>query len=90
MRPYGFPDAPRGKTDQPCLVVTNASIVEIYNAAHDKSKHRKNVNKIVKVWFTQNAKEAGWSQVQWYIEHDAPRGLAALLVHRSKPDTDSK
>lgn len=90
MRPYDFPEAPTGKTDQPCLVVSNGSIVELYNKVHDTSKHRKNVNKAVKTWFTQTAKEAGWSQVKWYLEYDAHRGLAALLVYKHTEDSSDE
>ena len=91
MRPYGFPEAPTGKTDQPCLVVANGSIVELYNKVHTVSKHRKNVNKVVKAWFTQHAREAGWTQVKWYLEYDAPRGLAALLIYKhDKNESDER
>lgn len=80
---HDFPSAPRGKTDQPCLVVPSAQIVELYNAAHGSDKHRKNVRKNVKAWFTEAAKQAGWSQIKFYLEYNAPRSYAALLIHKA-------
>ncbi|MBX3315704.1 MAG: hypothetical protein KF902_02435 [Phycisphaeraceae bacterium] len=78
-----FPSAPGGKTDQPCLVVPSAQIVALYNAAHGSDKHRKNVRKNVKAWFTEAAKQAGWSQIKFYLEYNAPRSYAALLIHKA-------
>ncbi|MEQ8845959.1 MAG: hypothetical protein RIB58_14015 [Phycisphaerales bacterium] len=85
--PYGFPEAPTGKSDQPCLIISNDSIVDLYNARRSEDRQFKNVNNRVKKWFTGLAKQAGWSQVKWYCEYDAPRGLAALLIYKHNDTT---
>jgi len=82
--PYDFPAVPSGKTDQPCLVVPSAGIVDLYNSAHNADKHRKNVRKNVKQWFFEAAKQAGWSQIKFYLEYNAPRSYAALLIFKAQ------
>lgn len=79
---YGFPEAPKQKTTQPCVIITNDIIVALYNGVHREQRALKNVNKQVKAWFTAASKQAGWSQVKWYPEYDRARGLAALLVYK--------
>ena len=85
---YGFPEAPKEKTDQPCLIVPNDRIVEFYNAVTGAKRDLRNVNKAAKAWFTAAAKDRGWTQVKWYLEHDRPRGLAALLVYKYQESSE--
>ena len=85
-----FPDAPKDTTDQPGLIMSNDSIVGLYNMAHRDSKQRKNVKKTVKRWFKEQARHSGWTKVKWYPDFEASRGLAALLIykHQETPETD--
>lgn len=83
-----FPVAPEATTDQPRLILSNNSIVGLYNMANRDSKQRKNVKKIVKAWFKQQARQSGWTKVKWYPDFESPRGLAALLVYKNQETTD--
>ena len=84
-----FPAAPKGDTDQPRLIMSNDSVVGLYNMAHRDAKQRKNTKKVVKRWFTETAKNAGWTKVKWYPEFEKPRGLAALLIYKHQETTNS-
>ena len=77
-----FPEAPKGETDQPCLIISNDSIVGLYNMDHREDKQRKNVRKRVKSWFNAGAKRSGWTKIKWYPDFERPRGLAALLIYK--------
>lgn len=85
-----FPAPKKGDTDPPRLILSNNSIVGLYNRAHRGSKQRKNVKKVVKRWFKQQAKQSGWTKVKWYPDFEASRGLAALLIYKDQqtPETE--
>lgn len=79
-----FPVPPTGDATQPCMLVPSASIVRLYNQVHS-GKEFKNVNKRIKSWFKEAARQSGWTQVKFYLELDAPRSLGALLIYKTSP-----
>lgn len=65
-RPHSFPDPDDRSPNDPSVIVTSEQVLGIYNRAHanEESKMQKVTTK-VQEWFTEQAYEQGWNNVEF-------------------------